>query len=421
MIIILEIVLIVIYSINPIIGFIGVTVLLLGNLLFSESKNIVERIFEDLFYALPFSYQSFFKSEGATYINYFFLLEIVLLFICIINLKAKRINKTLLVAMVIFVLTFVRTLLVENIPDSIIAVINFWMMILLPVVLLYSKIEYKDTEKLKEIYKKVSMAMAMALIVSYILYQNFGILIGNVTFFGNEEYLTQRVNFNLLFNSYSSLSAYLSIGSILMLGDIMNKKYSDKKIKNIFLLLISIIAVGLSSSRTGLVTFIIIALLMFVFNKEKKNIKSLILVAIVAVIGFVYMIHIRPGSVDVFDNNGRFERWAISMDYFKDNVLFGTGFRDSTMPLAHNFVLEYLTQGGIIIFLLLAYIMVIYLKFIKNQNTKYLVWAALFANLFFTCLHGQTYFNLINVLLILQIKEKEKKIEQNSRDTNFVW
>lgn len=409
MMVLIELILIILYCINPIIGFVGVSALIVYNLL-NKDKKKEEKIIECLFYMLPFSYQSFFTKDGATYLNFFFLFEITLLILCALNLKNVKKSKIFISMILIIAITFVRTMLTNDIVDSLKAVVNFWIMLIIPILLYYSKINYKNSENLKKMYKQVCLASSIALIISFLMYKIFGITMGNVTFFGNGNHMTQRVNFNLLFHSFSSLSAYLATGAILLLVDIFDGKYENQRPLNIALIIIEIIAIGLSSSRTGLVTFAAISFLFIICNKDKVNIKTILFIVGLGIIGFVYMIITRPGAINIFYNNGRFERWLLSLKYFSKNILFGTGFRDSTMALAHNFVLEFLTQGGIIVFGLLGYILFKYLIKIKKSNLKYLVWASLFANLFFTCLQGQTYFNLINIMLIIYLKnEKEAR------------
>ena len=409
------------YCISPIVGFIVLTLILLKNFII-DKDNIFNRFIYALILLLPFYTQKFISDGNSEFFNYFFLTLIVFLVFVIIKINGK-VNSVPVFISVLFLLIicFIRSLFVDDI-DTMQIFCSFALMIIIPYfVYCYLK---QNKDKLKEInvdkyvntYIQTVIATSIALIISYMAYNISGIELGNIEVFSGGGG-TERVNFNLLFVSYSALSAYLATGLIL----IVVKLFKKVKLSMMFAIIIVTIATALTSSKTGIVTAAIVVVIMLVtsFNVRKINLKKLImmlLVVVVVVSGIIILTGTRYD--DIINDNGRFQRIENNIELFKENPIWGLGFHDNPeiLLLAHNFLVEYLVQTGIICFAIMLYILFKLLKFTYKSQYKYAMWCALIANLFFTCLHGQKCFVILCIIIIadaLKSSNKEENINEN--------
>lgn len=410
------------YCINPIIGFIVLTIILLKNFII-DKDNIFNKFIYALILLLPFYTQKFISSGNSEFFNYFFLTLIIFLIFIIIKLNGKVNNVPIFISILLLIsICFIRSFFVQNVLDTMQIFFSFTLMIIIPYfVYCYLK---QNKDKLKEInidkyvntYIQTVVATSISLIISYITYNISGIEIGNVEVFSSSVG-ADRINFNLLFVSYSALSAYLATGLML----IVVKLFKKVKLSMIFSIIIVTVATALTSSKTGIVSAAIVVVIMLLtnFNVKKINLKKLIimlLVVVVVVSGIIILTGTRYD--DIINDNGRFQRIENNIEALKTNPVWGVGFHDNPeiLSLAHNFLVEYLVQTGIICFAIIIYILFKLLKFTYKSQYKYALWCALIANLFFTCLHGQKCFIILCIIIIadaLKSSYKEDNINEN--------
>ena len=377
------------------------------------SKNELQnRIIKTLILLLPFSSCNIFLNGVS---SLFSLFDIVLYFyfvFCIINGKIKK-DKISFFSIFLIIYVLIKFLAIKYQSSSIFTSISIIAM-LVTILLSNSTFKFKiDSDMLIKKYVEVGISCSIALMISFVLYKN-GIIIGNVTTFGNNE-LNTRINFNLLYTSYSYLSAYLASCAVALISysGILKLKFFD-----IVKLLMLIIGILISSSRTGLVVIMISLVFMYIktINFKKITVKQIIIPIVgifMAAICLRVIITLRPETVKFFSDFGRFERWNYALAIFKKYPIFGFGFYNdkNILPLAHNFILEYLSEGGILFLSGFIFLLFAISKKIRNNKYKYILYAILLSNLFFTCLHENKFMYVIIIILMLENECKETNIK----------
>lgn len=398
------------YCYDPKIAIIPLLAVIIMTIITKE--ELPNKIISVLILLLPFSSCNILLNGVSSLFSLFDLVLYFYFIFCIITGKIKK-DKINFLAVFLIIYTTIKFLTAKYQSLSFFTSISIIVM-LFTILTSNSTFKFKvDTDMLIKKYIEVGISSSFALIISYFLYKR-GITIGNVTVFGNSA-SNIRINFNLLYTSYSYLSAYLASCAVALLSycGVLRLKLSD-----IIKLLILIIGILISSSRTGLVVILLLTMFMYIktINFKKLTIHQII-IPVVAIFIVAICWHIittlRPETVKFFSDFGRFERWNYALAIFKEYPIVGYGFYNdkNVLPLAHNFILEYLSEGGIIFLFSFVCLLFEFIKRIKENKYKYILYAILLSNLFFTCLHENKFMYVIIIILLLENKGKEDSIE----------
>ncbi len=185
----------------------------------------------------------------------------------------------------------------------------------------------------------------------------------------------------------------------------------DKKYKGNILIIITIIGMFFTRSKSAIVILVILIISEFFKLSNIKKDKRKILIGIFAIV-FLYIAirilgDIFPDFFDTYKNmynnlllgsesgteaafNGRFSIYNRSIDVLKDNFLLGVGLDYSNIIgiLAHNFILDTLLRAGIFNLILLSmYFGISGLRFFENSKYDNLIRGA-GKMLFFVIIHG---------------------------------
>lgn len=401
------------YYFNPFIGMIIVLVIILKKLLINN-KNFLDNLIICIIFTIPLSYVNIIDGTGSTQFNWFIILNIIFIIYClVVMLKGNTQINILLLSTILFFSTtlLVRNLLVEHPYDALISVLRILIMIITPflfyTVLNSKKIVLKlSPNEVFKVYSDVAVAYSICLIIQYALYNYLNIEVGVITFNNN------RIIYDGLFTGFSIVSAYLSSGGIILFIKLLNKF----SFLNLFLLGIIFIGIFINSSRTGFISFLITVALIVILNILSGKIKTRFilitpLLILISFIGINWINNSRKQIEGIFYDNGRFEAWISAISVFKRNPIFGSGFDFESLGIrmfAHNFLLEFLMQTGIIIFAVFIILIGSFLIYGRNNIYIYIVINILISNLFITEIYGHNYF-LVTLLLILYTNQQLSK------------
>lgn len=177
-------------------------------------------------------------------------------------------------------------------------------------------------------------------------------------------FTTSRVT--TLFGNPNTTSLMVGLlSSYLLSENILRKK------TNIIYILISLIIVFLTGSRTGLLAFLFMGLCFTYFKIKNKKLFIVLIISIITIIflGKDFILEliryfneymyigiklVLSSDISIIFQEGntfskRFERWFIAIDYFKQSPIFGVGpMRSSLSSATDNFYLYLLLRNGLI-------------------------------------------------------------------------
>lgn len=228
--------------------------------------------------------------------------------------------------------------------------------------------------------------------------------------------------FSYLFGDMSSATVYFATAILFILFD---KKESLRKYINI---LIIIIAMAVSSARSGLVSLILVLMIYFAFGKKRSiKIKSLLffLLSLPLIVYFSSMVRKFNSAINYLTNStGRIEGYLDGLRIFSNNPIFGSGYDLSykftlvgkTVP--HNSIIYMMAQMGIILTIL--YLLVFYriykLADIKKlEDMKYAIMASYIGSMIIPGFIASRFFTVIALIVILVQNENIKKEKLNEK------
>lgn len=356
---------------------------------------------------LPLSYTPIFDIFPQQVSIYNILLVIYCSACIIIIIKNKYINFNIFIFNIfIGSILMIRAIISTNILESLIEAIQIYMIIITTSLTLVC-LKYIRNKIYKEEYINIYIYMVYAtsigVIFQYMLSSYFNISLGKIT------YVANRAIYDLLFTGYSVLSIYLASGIVLII--ISSKHINSKKIIGIIIILISIV---LNTSRTGLYgAIIILGLYYFIKSIKKMSIRSICLLISMCIVGIIAInILASMRGAAIFELSGRERTYFLGIQKFLENPLFGTGFAksDYNIVLAHNFIIEYLMQLGIIGASPIFFLIIILLFKARKSYLVYIILYFLICGLFVTEIHANTFINVILILILIFMYFKEDKV-----------
>lgn len=355
------------------------------------------------------------------------LLTIYLMYNYLSN-KVKISKKSLSAILVILGIIFINCFREVNVKNAIIEWLQICLM-LIPIIFVYDQRKYlykmlsqDSEEKFVNLINYTVVATAIGVVMQYILYRKLGIRLGNITFYPG------RTVYDLLISGASVLSVYLSVGVAIN----VKKIYDKFNIINLLYAIICVIGIAVNSARAGLVAAIIIVIIIAIpkIIKTKRNLlMSLILIPILA-IAFINMTDTMLASRStrsLFEANGRIGTYKYGFEVLTNgpkHFFLGAGLSldNYNQIIPHNFILETLVTTGILVSIPIFILLFKCLKYINNNENKYIIWVILIGSMFITNFQGNTFFTIYMIVLILEttlLKDREEdKINEKSRNFN---
>lgn len=389
-----------------------------------RGNNLISCLIALMSASIPMSFRNVFGgSFGELPINWFYIIGLFVAILEVLNIlknyKIIKFNKFDISCFFIILLSAIPLMNSEFKKYSIDEFINYLFFITLIFISFIniqtiSKKEYKD---ILSIYNKTVIISSIITIIQFISYESFGIKLLRVEFFGGG-----RLYFSYLFGDMSSATVYFATAILFILFD---KKESLRKYINI---LIIIIAMAVSSARSGLVSLILVLMIYFAFGKKRSiKIKSLLffLLSLPLIVYFSSMVRKFNSAINYLTNStGRIEGYLDGLRIFSNNPIFGSGYDLSykftlvgkTVP--HNSIIYMMAQMGIILTIL--YLLVFYriykLADIKKlEDMKYAIMASYIGSMIIPGFIASRFFTVIALIVILVQNENIKKEKLNEK------
>lgn len=263
------------------------------------------------------------------------------LFVIFITKKNKKYNIS---SNCIFILLYVLLYLIIDVRDSYIRyVFNF--VILLPIMYLYFK---ENDMNLKNIAAKYSKVVCFFAVLSLLFYL-FGTLLnvipsksilvnwGGIRVRSSYLFLhfsTQTINLfgNIIYRNtgvFTEAPMYAYILSLGLISEVMFPTDKSKFKKNIIY-----ITILTTVSTTGIIISTFILLFDYIFHKEHKSVKKLgkiILLPIICIMSISVFSYLINEKSDTKSYSIRMDDISSSINAWKENVLFGNGFSNSSV------------------------------------------------------------------------------------------
>lgn len=417
------------YMINPYIGFLFTSILLVICWL-NKSKTFTEKLIFSLIISAPL-YSTSILGDKINHLFSFSLIFINLFSLYtvfnILRKKCKFPLKEFIVFLVLLILLSITNIILEN--DKTIGIFRMIqvLMLLVPTILAFNQREYiasQITAKSIDVsYKMIDstvFATAVSILFQYVMYTNFALEYGNIYFYAH------RVLYNGLFSPVSIITIFLAVGVILNYNSIF-KKFN---IFNIFKILLYLFALLITTSRTGIIGVISVCGLITLFEIVRKlrnsNIKKGIKIAIFVVTPIIFFTFIsvylflflalgRKELSNIFSANGRFESYIYGLKKIFANLkrfVFGYGlnienYNDGQLP--HNFILETQLEMGFASMVIIGYYITKMIAFLKNSQMKYIIWNIFICCMMVTGLHANSiYFIFFIISILFEIAEVNK-------------
>lgn len=333
---------------------------------------------------------------------------IVLLIIYLINnfIKSKiSVSKKSLFLISIFItIPLVHCFFEVNFKNSLIEWCQLLLMVI-PIYLVYiERLELSNKINFHEKYidriNSVLLATSFAVFFQYFMYNRFGIMVGEWTFYSG------RTKIDLLFKGSSVLSMFIGMGIPLNVVKFL-EKYD---IKYLFFVIICFLGIIINSARTGLVAGLLASILPIIKSlKYKKSFFIIVLFTPIMVFSLVYGINYMlesRGSSNLIEENGRNETYKNGINLIVSSpriVLFGNGLSldnyNQVMP--HNLFLEsWLTMGLICLIIIIFYLKRLLFE-VKKYKYKYILWEIIISSMFITNFTGNIFATVMFCIMLL--------------------
>lgn len=262
------------------------------------------------------------------------------------------------------------------------------------------------------------------------------------------------VYFSGIFGSAHAASSYFCASILVLIFGFMQKRFTSRgsKIFNALLIVISLISIFRSYTRTGWL-MLLVGILILIFGRGltlKRLSTGIILTACIGV-GLIYLFHTNEafsarltgynrytgqgGEAIETSGSGRTSLWQNGVEHLWNSnngyyFLFGEGFTNLSdnnekvlgmRVFSHNQFLDALTQNGILGLLILLGVFVAMFMFIRRRQYPYqlLCYAMYFSNLVFAMFQNEMYFDyaiLFSLALAILQLESIDNSETNEVD-----
>lgn len=299
---------------------------------------------------IPISFVSLFGGSIETFpISWFHVL--VLLAFVLVVLKGK-VDKYYFIFLMLFVGYGVCNAIVQS--DVADALKQILMMLLFYVSFFIGNYLEKKGNRvffsvLYKLYLFGTLSVSGQVIIQYLVMNN------SVMKLGTYSYMSGRTAFGGLMGDFSFATIYIGTGILATILAYFEYR-TINLIKLIAIGIVQIVGIMLVTSRTGLYALVItLCLYMATHMRHFKTRYLLVIVGVCALAPVLIEVLIaNRGGQNLLDGSGRIDGYLVSLESFKENVLFGCGFglknlyEEIGREVPHNFFLQYLTQTGLI-------------------------------------------------------------------------
>lgn len=374
---------------------------------------------------LPFAWRSIYGTSFSSFsISWFYLVGLVFFLMLIFskNLMSVRISKQKAYSLlcIIFLLGWGIIPLIKsyNFYDGLTEYIMyaFFYLLLFASIFHEGSLSRENKDTVLRMFTIMTMYCAIAISTQYVL-AYFGINIFKYEMFGSDNV---RHAYAYMFEDMSSASIILVSGAMVCL--IYGKRIF--KYPNVIMTTI-IIGTVLSSTRTGIVAFGIIAIIFILFNRNSKYkfIKVIFIFLLAYVVVSLYSL-IRPmdsiSTIITYDN-GRFDLIANSILLFLEYPFFGTGFDSSIFirltglpTVGHTYILTVLTMTGVFYTIVFVVFILICLREARMKGNNEEIWIIILAfvgSCFIPNLMGTRYLVILFLVIFLSANTKQPYLE----------
>jgi len=376
---------------------------------------------EKLLIALIFSLPTFnvgFMGESQHHVFSWTVIFIAFLLLYLIyNYFKKKVKISLykvLISLIMLGIIFINCFFEVNVSYAIFKWCQICIM-LLPLLMVYDQRNYlmeritHDNGHFVSFINTSILATAMGLFLQYILYERLSIIVGHWTFYHN------RTVVDFIFNGYSVLSLFLSLGVIIN----VKRFYKKSNLRELINIIICTAAIVINSSRTGMAVAITISIMIVLMEglKTKKNLIITILVIPILIITLFFASDLQIQNREIqgmFDDNGRMQTYNYGIRVLTTNYksfLFGSGIatENYTETIPHNFILETLVGTGIVVTSIIIMLVIALLKYINKYEDKYIIYGIFLGSMFITNFPGNMFATVYIILSILIRAKEERK------------
>ena len=422
-----ELIIVVSYLINGILGLLSFLSISIIILMKKKSITIEEKIIDLMILSLPLHSISIIGDKMHHILSWPIIMILIILIYnirIIIKNKIKISTSTKIMMIICIFLLLISNLKNPNKLKGIIEICQILIMVI-PIITTYiskdiiiKKISKNYINNTLDKIESVILAVCLGTLIQYIVYQCTGNILGRISFFYKREV------FDLFFKAFSVLSIFLGLGIIIATTKLIKKFSVVELIKIIFFVMV----IGINSSRTGLIAAIITIFIMFsskIFNLEKKQKIFLYgILAISAIISIIYIIQFRGELGNIFSGNERMDTYKYGIDLLKSDIrilLLGNGLDYSIYNnmLPHNSILETLVCCGLIFTSITIFGIIRLIKYIKTTKYKFLIFHIIIASMFITCFQGNPFTTIIIILAIIDESFYCKKGVENDKKRRF--
>lgn len=392
-------------------------------ILYKKRKNRLDLLIKCLIASVPISYLEITCEVGYHIfkIYNFIILLLILYLLNVIHKAHMTVNKSILLASIGILSTqLIRTLFCTDLPSAFIELIQEYITVftigLFAIYIInvhkFTNVHFNVNEWL-DLYYYTTVSASLGVIYQFLIYNTSGTRIGYTTI-----WLGRQV-FDLLFTGYSVLTVYIGGGIIIAISKLLK---GDTAIFHLFSLTITGFACAINSSRSGLLSAILIVLIMFVVALlKKKTIRYALLYGAPVFFLMAYLVSflirhrqsLQGGSLFFANNRDvvahyAFEQMFNNALYF----LFGKGINSPKIEgvSQHNMFLEMWTLNGTIFLLAFVVVVIAIVYKTKNKKERYLLWHILIAHQFISSLFASTF--IVPILLIVLCSEDEVNKER---------
>ncbi len=374
---------------------------------FKINRRFYYTCLEILIYTLPFSFTSLFPQLN--FLSLFILCQIMMTINGCLNIKkSNKFSSFILIFIILVNIIYIIFLgLSTNLYYEVIIKMNIFLTSLY-IIANNFRLKYEEVSELEKKFIMVSLIGGVTIFLQYYFNKYLGI-----TTLGTQSKMGElRQGFSGLFYDYSIMSIYMSGTAGLLIFKLINKKNIFNKFIDVILIFILIFVSALTSARSGLAALF---LSLAVFILWKKNIKVFIIGSILAIPSLYLILQFvsKTRGTTVTNDSGRMNNINESLDYVLENPLFGSGglgynsITNNMLP--HNFIVDFLTDFGIILFIfycmIMAYIIKVGIRY--NVELSFLFLLYMFGGMFHASFIN-THYIIFPIFTILAIKNQYK-------------
>jgi len=372
---------------------------------YKNKKDFNFTCLELLIYTLPFSFSALVSQVN--FISLFVVCQILMTICGFLNLKKINYFSSLVLVftLVINIIYIISLVLSGSIYYEVMIKMNIFLFSLF-VISNNFKLNYEAAYYLERKFVLVSLIAALTIFLQYIFLHYFGInTLGTQSAMG--EF---RQGFSGLFFDYSIMSIFMAGTAGYVIFKLLNKKVIFSKVLDIVLIVVFIYVSILTSARSGIVA-LILALVFFLL--WKRNFKILFFGSILGIPVLYYLLQYLSKSrgTTITNDSGRLGNLTQSLDYIYDNPIFGSGGLGynaiTSNMLPHNFVLDFLADFGIVMFIFYMIILfyILYNGFKYSPEVSFLFILYMFGAMFHASFIN-THYIMFPIIIILAIKRQ---------------